>query len=53
MSRRSSDTPSELNDWCSSARPSASACAAAGVSALTRASSPWLVWLRRTLICPS
>ena len=32
--------PSELSDWCSSPRPAASACAAAAVSAVTRASSP-------------
>ena len=33
--------------------PSASACAAAGVSAVTRASRPLLVWLRRMLMSPS
>ena len=53
MSSLSSVVPSELRAWCSSPRPADSAWAAAGVSAVRRASSPLEVWVRWMRISPN
>ena len=46
-------SPQRASDWCSSPRPAASAWAAAGVAAVTRARIPSALWLRWIGISPS